>query len=113
MKSILFLFLISFNLSAQTDSAINCTRPISGIYLFKTNIPIENKSFVGDSVHYSSDFRLIINLSGKDYEFENYRKLNIKKKNVCKCFDEKVYYSNGRMTIKRVFFKLEKPLVQN
>jgi hypothetical protein len=115
MKTILFLFLISFNLSAQTDMVLSCSHPYAGVYLFgfygfKTNIPIENKSFVGDTVHYCPDFRLIINLSGKDYELEDYRKLNIKKKNVCKYFDEKVYYLNGCMAIKRVFFKLKKPL---
>jgi hypothetical protein len=117
MKTFIFLFFISFNLSAQNELVIECARPtgvyLFGFYRFKTNIPIENKSLVHDTVHYCSDFKLIINLSGKDFELEDYSKLNIKKKDVFKYFDEKVYYLNDCMATKRVFLKLKKPLVQN
>ncbi len=115
MKTFIFLFIISFNLSAQTDIVTTCYNTSSCVYLFgfygfKTSIPCENKSFVHDTVHYCSDFKLIINLLGKDFELEDYRKLNIKKKDVFKYFDEKVYYLNGCMATKRVFLKLKKPL---
>lgn len=117
MITFIFLFIISFNLSAQNELVIECARPtgvyLFGFYGFNTNIPCENKSFVDYTVHYCPDFKLIINLSGKDFELEDYIKLNIKKKDVFKYFDEKIYYLNGCMATKRVFLKLKKPLVQN